>query len=194
MSAENDAGIRPWTVERSEELLDCRIFKVKRETARPPRGGRTTGFYVLDSPDWVSVVPITADGNVVCIRQYRHGSRHVALETPAGLVEAGEPIEVTAARELREETGYSATSFTVLGRTYANPAFMTNHLNIVLAEGVTLTDPTAWDEHEEIEVHLVPVADIPGLLLRGEIENTTSALSLSLYLLHANGIVRRGER
>ncbi len=185
----NDYGIEPWQVERSESVLDCRIFTVKHEWARSAASDKQGDFYVLDGPDWVSVVPITADGQLICVAQYRHGSRRIALETPAGQVEPGEPVEAAAARELREETGYSARSFTILGHTYANPAFMTNRFTAVLAEGATLSDPIAWDEHEEIELRLVPVDDIPGLLARSEVENTYNNLALSWYLLRKHGIL-----
>ena len=183
-----DAEIRPWTVERTEDIQDCRIFTLQRLSETSP-AGKHGEFYILDSPDWVNVIPITNDGHIVCVEQYRHGSRRVALETPAGMVEAGEAPEVAAARELREETGYSAKSLQILGRVYGNPAFMTNHLTILLAEGVTLTDPTEWDDHEEIRVRLIAVGDIPGILARGEIENSVSALALTWYLLHSHGLL-----
>lgn len=189
MSEQEHPTIKPWHVEQSEELLDCRIFKVKRESAHTADGKKRGDFYVLDAPDWVNIVPITPDGHVVCVVQYRHGSRHIAIETPAGLVEQGEAAEVAAARELREETGYSAQSLHVLGHLYANPAFLNNHVTVILAQNVSLTDPTAWDEHEEIALQLVPVADIPGMLARGEVENSVSALALGWYLLHAHGIL-----
>lgn len=144
---------------------------------------------MLDAPDWVSLVPITDDGMLICVAQYRHGSQRISLETPAGLVEAGESPEEAAVRELREETGYAARSMTRLSQTFANSAFMTNHLTVILAEGCTLKDPTAWDEHEEIELQLIPLSEIPNLLASGVIENTSAALALSRYLLHAAGLV-----
>jgi 8-oxo-dGTP pyrophosphatase MutT (NUDIX family) len=143
---------------------------------------RTAEFYVLDSPDWVSIVPITADDQVLLIAQYRHGSDQIALETPAGLIDDGEDVLAAAARELREETGYSAQNLRILTQTDANPAFMTNRFSAVLAEGCTLTEPTAWDEHEEIEPVLVPLAELPGLLRSGKIRNTYSVLPLCWYL------------
>src|SRR5688572_8796318 len=114
--------LQPWTVDRSEYLQDCRIFRLRRDHARSPGSGKEGDFFVLDAPDWVSLVPITDDGMLICVAQYRHGSRRISLETPAGLVEAGEAPEQAAARELREETGFTARSMTVLGRTYANSA------------------------------------------------------------------------
>lgn len=184
------SALQPWEVDRSEYLQDCRIFRLRRDHAISPATGKQGDFYVLDAPDWVSLVPITDDGMLICVAQYRHGSQRISLETPAGLVETGEAPEEAAARELREETGYAARSMSVLGRTFANSAFMTNHMTAILAEGCTLKDPTAWDEHEELELRLIPVSEIPQLLASGTIENTSSALALSWYLLYMAGILK----
>jgi len=185
-----DKKLQPWIVEQSEEIEDYRIFKLKREAARTQDGSKRGEFYVLDSPNWVNVVPVTTDGRIVFVRQYRHGSRTISLETPAGLAEPDEAVEAAAARELREETGYSAQSFTVLGSSYANPAFMNNRYTALLAEGVTLTDPTAFDEHEELEIELIPAEKVPELIASGAIENSFSLLSLSWYLLKIHGVLQ----
>jgi 8-oxo-dGTP pyrophosphatase MutT (NUDIX family) len=187
MSADGSPSLVPWEIDRSEYIQDCRIFKVRRDRARSPMSGKQGDFFVLDAPDWVSVVPITEDGMLICVAQYRHGSRRISLETPAGLVEPGEALEVAAARELREETGYVARSMTLLGSTYANSAFMNNRFTALLAEGCTLQDPTAWDEHEELELRLIPFENIPDLLAQGAIDNTSAVLALCWFLLRRTG-------
>ncbi len=182
-------GIQPWIVEQSEDVQDYRIFTLRRLQVRSAGNDRRGEFYVLDSPNWVNVVPVTPEGELVMVSQYRIGSGQVSLEIPAGLMEPDEEVEAAAARELREETGYTAHSFSILGSTFANPAFMSNRFTAVLAEDVTLTDPTAWDEHEELEVRLVPASSVPDLLASGEVTNTYSVLTLSLYLLRQHGIL-----
>ena len=189
LTQDNNYGIQPWIVERSEELQDCRIFTLNREIVRSPATGKRGEFFVLDAPDWVCVVPVTSDGQIVFIAQYRIGSHRVSLETPAGMVEKGEAVEAAALREMREETGYSASSFTMLGRTYANPAFLTNHFTALLAENVTLTDPTAWDEHEELTLTLIPIDQIAGMIAAGAITNSFTVLALSWYLLRSRDIL-----
>lgn len=183
MTDQPDYGLPHWQTERSEEVVDCRIFKVRHDYSRVPNTSRTGNFYVLESPDWVNILPITPDGQVLFVAQYRHGTNQVSLETPGGLIEAGETPEEAAARELCEETGYTARSFRVLGTTDANPAFMTNRFTAVLAEDAVLTDQTAWDEHEELAPRLVPLAELPLLLQRGDVRNTYSVLPLMWYLL-----------
>ena len=106
------------------------------------------------------------------------------------MIEPGEALEVAAARELREETGYVARSMTLLGSTYANSAFMNNRFTALLAEGCTLQDPTAWDEHEELELRLIPIENIPELLARGAIENTSAVLALCWFLLRRTGTIK----
>lgn len=78
---------------------------------------------------------------------------------------------------------------TRLGQTFANSAFMTNRLTLILAEGCVIKDQTAWDDHEEIELRLIPMTEIPRLLASGVIENTSAALALSRYLLHTAGLL-----
>ena len=86
-------------------------------------------------PDWVNVIPVTPQGKVVVIRQYRHGTGEISLEIPGGVVDAGESHEETARRELLEETGYTAGEIIPIGRVAANPAIQDNHMHTFLALG-----------------------------------------------------------
>jgi 8-oxo-dGTP pyrophosphatase MutT (NUDIX family) len=183
MNDEPNHDIPVWQTDRSEQVADCRIFKVRHDFSHVPDSERTGDFFILESPDWVNIIPITPDGQVLLVAQYRHGTGEISLVTPGGLIEPDETPEQAAARELREETGYTARSFRVLTETDANPAFMTNRFTAVLAEGATLTDPTAWDEHEELAPRLVPLAELPALLRSGAIRNTYSVLPLCWYLM-----------
>ena len=81
---------------------------------------------VLDCPDWVNIIPLTDDGQVVLIRQFRHGTQSVTLEVPGGVVEADESPEAAAVRELAEETGYVPERVKSLGFVSPNPAIQGN--------------------------------------------------------------------
>lgn len=189
MAADPDSAIPRWEIEHSELVADAKIFKLRRDVSRVSGTAKTGTFSVVESPDWVNVVPVTAGGLVVMVSQFRHGTSSISLETPGGLVDGDESPFDAAARELREETGYTAARFRHLGETDANPAFMTNRFTAVLAEDAVLTDPTAWDEHEELQPHLVPLAELPSLLRSGAIRNSYTVLALCWLLLERKGIL-----
>src|SRR5476651_2645728 len=114
--------IKPWQKIRSNLIGDFRIFKLRSDFKISPRTGKEHDFFVLDSVNWVNVIAVTPDRQLVMVEQYRHGSNTVELEIPGGMMDAGEadPV-VTAVRELREETGYEGKNARRFGRVWSNP-------------------------------------------------------------------------
>ena len=99
---------KPWKLISSREEAAYSIFNLRIDRALSPRTNASHDFYVLESADWVNVIPVTPEKEIVLIRQYRHGLREVTLEIPGGLVEDSDSSLEAARRELREETGYEA--------------------------------------------------------------------------------------
>ena len=175
---------RNWKCIESKSHGEYRIFQLREDICVSPRTGQPHSFFVLDSRDWVNVVPVTSDGQLVCIRQWRPGTRKLELEIPGGIVDPNESPEVAAARELREETGYSATTLIPLGSMAPNPAILNNRCYFFAAFDVRPTHTQALDEGEAITVSLVEVEDVPQLIREGMIQNGVIVAALSYFMLH----------
>jgi 8-oxo-dGTP pyrophosphatase MutT (NUDIX family) len=177
------AAPSPWTRRRSEQLADCRVFRVRRDLSADPRDGREHDFYVLEAPDWINVIPLTEAGEVVLVEQYRHGTGAVSLEIPGGMVDPGEAPEQTAARELLEETGYGGGELAFLGRTRPNPAIQDNWLHSYVARGVSFRHAPSNAGTEQTVVRFVPVGEVPRLIREGRIDHALVVAAFHLWSL-----------
>ena len=170
-------------------LQSFRIFTLREDRYLLPRSLREGSFFVLETPDWVNVIPLTDRGEVVLIRQYRFGLEGITLEIPGGMVEPGmSPLE-TGRKELLEETGYGSPDWEFLGYVHPNPAFLTNRCHTFLARGVKKVADLDLDESEEIEVLTVPLEEIPDMITREEITH-----SLVICAFHWLGLLERKKR
>jgi 8-oxo-dGTP pyrophosphatase MutT (NUDIX family) len=163
---------KPWKLISSTREVSYRIFNLRTDRARSPRTRRIHDFYVLESQDWVNVIPLTPANEVVLVRQYRHGTGEVTLEIPGGLVESEDSPEQSARRELREETGYEARAMIPLGAVHPNPAFLNNLCYTYVALDVVLAGDQEQDEKEDIEVVLKPVPELRRSIQGGEITHS----------------------
>lgn len=142
------------------------LINVRVDTVRLPSGKESTRELV-EHPGSVVIVPVTADGNVIFIRQYRYATSDYLLELPAGLIDEGERPRAAAMRELVEEVSHEAGSMRELCTVYISPGYTEEITTIFLAEGCT---PVAAedDEDEPIQMLFVPLANIPGMLTEGD--------------------------
>ena len=187
------SGPRRWTPLETEFLQDCAVFSVSRAAARSPEG-ETHDFFRIDSADWVNVVPLTASGEVVMIRQYRHGLRDVTLEIPGGLVDPGEEPVVAAGRELHEETGYRAAELVPIGATSPNPALFGNRVHTFLATGLERIGEPTNPGHEETVVELVTESELREIVRGGGVDHALVIAALYFLDLHREaGESRSGE-
>ena len=181
----------PWPLIRSTPVKSYRVFSVRTDTARSPRTGKEHDFYVIESVDWVNVIPLTPDNQVVMVRQYRHGTRQISLEVPGGLVNPRDTPMDTARKELLEETGYQAEEITLIGTAHPQPAVLNNRQLTFLATNVQKTAALNLDEGEDIEVILVPLSEIPRLIRQGEITNAMVILAFYWYFMEHQPVMKK---
>lgn len=172
MTAHRRAGDPPaWEVVARETLQDCRVFRVQRATARCPHTRDPHPFYTIDADSWVNVIATTGAGELVMVRQWRHGASKVTLEIPGGQIDPGESPQAAAVRELLEETGYRAASVRPLGHANPNPALFANRVHTFLAEGCERVAAVRNGPREETWVELVPESALPERLRAGDIDH-----------------------
>lgn len=169
-----------WTLLGSRYVREYRVLRVREDRYRFEPSGGETDFVVCESADWVLVIPFTPDGQVVLVRQYRHGIRQVVLEVPGGLVDGNESPEETAARELQEETGYVAEDIQVIGRLMPNPALNDAHFYVAVARGCRQAAEPSPDPWEQIEVALYPQGQIRSMVRSGDLSHAQVIAAFAL--------------
>ena len=176
--------IKPWKVVKTTVETQNKLFRLKTDYSESPRTGREFPFYILEAGAWVNVIPLTSEGRVLMVRQFRHGTKEITLEIPGGLVEDGQTPEEAGARELLEETGYkSPNKLILLGRVRPNPAFMNNWCYSYLATDVVKVSDGHQDDAEDLELADADISEIPDLIASGEIDHS---LVLSAFFFYFN--------
>lgn len=158
-----------WTFLDSRRIAEYRVLCLRGDRYRFEPTKTEAEFAICESADWVLVIPITDDGRIVFIRQFRHGVQEVVLEIPGGLLDGDETPEAAGVRELREETGYSARQVRYLGRLFPNPALNTASCHVCVAQGCHRTGEQEPDLFEQIEVVLHPLDSVHELVRAGKL-------------------------
>ena len=169
-----------WQKLGSKTIATTRIFDVNRVTFHHPARAKARDFFVIHPPDWVNVVALTPERQLVLVRQFRYGTNDFSVEIPGGVMDPGEDPVTAGLRELREETGFTGTSARLLGSVHPNPAMQDNRCHLVLVENARQDEALDWDPDEEFEIMTQPVDDVYALAYRGGI---THAMVLDALLL-----------
>lgn len=172
----------------SELIFDGKVVHLYVDQVELPNGATSTREYVKHIGA-VAVLPLTDEGEVICVRQYRYAHGCIMTEIPAGKLDSREEDHVEAAlRELREETGARCERLTYLGLFRSTPAILDEKIDLYLAEGLTFgeTDP---DEDEFLELERVPLSELVERVMSGEITDGKTQVAI----LKVNEILRRRE-
>jgi ADP-ribose pyrophosphatase len=171
----------PFRAVAEDVVYESRLLRVARGRFLAPDGSEFERD-VVHHPGWVAVVPVTDDGHVVCVRQFRAAVGRWLLEVPAGIRDVeDEPPEVTAGRELAEEAGLAADTMELVATIHNSPGFADEEGMLFLATGLT---EVATDRQGVEELHMeivrVPLADAAGLVASGEISDAKTVVGLLL--------------
>ena len=152
----------------SELIFDGKVLHLYRDDIYLPDGSEGFREY-CKHVGAVCVVPVTDEGEVICVRQYRYAIGRMLTEIPAGKLDSyDEDPREAALRELREETGATCKSLTYMGKFYSSPAVLDECIHMYLAEGLTFGE-TDFDEDEFIEIVKIPVDELVSMIRNGEI-------------------------
>lgn len=139
---------------------------------------------MLDAPDWINVIALTENRDVVLVEQYRAGIHESSLEIPGGMVDEGETPIKSAKRELLEETGYQSEKWTKLGTTSGNAAILNNYTHMFLAEDCVKVNEQQLDGNEDITVHVLEFEQFLELVKNSTIHHSIVVAAVAHLLLH----------
>ena len=150
----------------STPIFDGKVLHVRLDGISLPNGSEATREYCHHNGA-VCVIPITNEGDVVCVRQYRYPFHDALLEIPAGKLDTPDEDPTSAAlRELREETGAVCERLTYMGLYYPSPAILDEKIYMYMAEGLTFGE-TDLDEDEFLEIVKIPIEELKDAVLNG---------------------------
>ena len=170
-----------WKVLSSEYLIKRPWLTARRDVVELPNGAINKEYYVLEYPTWINVTAITKDGEMVMVRQYRHGLGQTNFEIVAGVMEQGEEPIDAAKRELMEEAGYGGGEWREVAVVSANPSTTTNLTHCFLAIGVEKISGQHLDATEDIEVYLFKAEEVKEMIRRGELVQALMLVPLLKY-------------
>ncbi|MGV3529469.1 MAG: NUDIX hydrolase [Flavisolibacter sp.] len=173
-----------WKVLESEYLHKEPWLTVRKDKCEMPDGRIVPEFYVNEYPDWVNAVALTKSGEVLLVKQYRHGMGEESVEIPGGVVDEGETWQDAMHRELMEETGHKFESLHYLAKVSANPSTTNNFTHLFLATGGEKVAEPNLDHLEHLEVMIVSLDELKDLVKQNKIMQSLHVNCIFYALFH----------
>lgn len=177
--------MKPYKVLATERLVDSPFCRIEKQLVELPDGS-TADWFINHNTDAVIVIPVLKDGSVLLQQQYKHGGGEIVTEFCAGMIDEGEVPEQAAARELQEETGYTAEKFIHLKTVFSNPTGSPMKYHYFLAKNAALTHPTNLEPAEQIELLVFPSIEATREHLMKPETLTTAGMIGALSLVESN--------
>lgn len=177
-----------WETLKNETILKTPRFDVIKEDVLLPNGS-VKAFYQTKLADCAIIMPVTPDGKLVLLNEYRHACRQKLISLPGGNIEQGDTPLETAVKELKEETGYTAEQFEFVQSVYADPPRTERRWHFFIAHNATPTSVQDLTEFEDIEILLMRPDELMTSLRDGSITNLPD-MGLLYLGLHALGLLK----
>lgn len=189
-------GAHRFTTKALDTVHSWAMFRLLRRTVESPAGEAFERTYV-STPGAVACVAVTDDHRVVLVRQYRATFADMILEIPAGMRDVeGEPPEVTASRELQEESGYVASQVTYMASMLSSPGVTDSTVEIYLATGLQIGEAQPHGpEEDSMEIIVVPFVEALAMIDDGRLRDSKSVFGILLaaqrygHLVGVNGAI-----
>lgn len=176
--------VKKWDNAESSKLSSNNVFSVRKDRSISPKTGKEHDFFVIEAPDWINVVALTENDEIVLIEQYRHGTRAVTIEIPGGMIDPDEDPLQAAKRELLEETGYAGNNWVQIGEVCPNPAIQSNRCFTFLATNCKKVSEPEFDTTEDIFTYTKPEKEMPKLVSEGKIKHSLVVAAFYWYYLY----------
>jgi 8-oxo-dGTP pyrophosphatase MutT (NUDIX family) len=178
----SDERLRPWRIVSSEYRIDTKFLRLRVDRVELPSGIVVDEYYVRESRGFCVVFALTVDGDVLLVRQYKHGAAQIVIELPAGMIDADESPAACAARELTEETGYTGSPPEFVRTFFADPTNATAQFHLFVVRDAVCTRAPQFDVTEDIEVQLASVDEVRAMALDGRISGASQVAAVLVSL------------
>jgi 8-oxo-dGTP pyrophosphatase MutT (NUDIX family) len=181
MKSRKKDTIEGWDIFPDRVLLETPVVTITTGPVQCKRSGKQKDFYLFHFPDWVNVLALTPEHDMIMIRQFRYGSNRIEIEIPGGMVNDKEAPMAAGCRELLEETGYVGSNARIIGKVCPNPAIQRNYCYTVLVENAVKEAEPSMDDMEDIECFLLPDREVFRLIATGAIDHGLVLNALMFY-------------